>query len=70
MQGHIVDALVDLTSYTAEKYDLSDPEVKAMVNDGRLWNIFLKYSTEILEFFNPSNIVHLIKALLWDVSMQ
>jgi len=43
MQGHIVDALVDLTSYTAEKYDLSDPEVKAMVNDGRLWNIFLKY---------------------------
>lgn len=41
MQGHIVDALVDLTGYTAEKYDLTDPEVKAMVSDGRLWNIFL-----------------------------
>jgi len=41
MQGHIVDALVDLTGYTAEKYDLSDPDVKAMVADGRLWNIFL-----------------------------
>ena len=43
MQGHIVDALVDLTGYTAEKYDLNDPEVKAMVNDDRLWNIFLSY---------------------------
>mmetsp|Transcript_14445 Transcript_14445/g.12258 ORF Transcript_14445/g.12258 Transcript_14445/m.12258 type:complete len:323 (-) Transcript_14445:858-1826(-) len=41
MTGHIVNCLVDLTGYTAEKYDLTnDDEVKKMVDNGQLWEIF------------------------------
>ena len=37
MTGHITDSLVDLTGFTAEKYDLRDPEVRDMVENGQLW---------------------------------
>lgn len=41
--GSMVEALVDLTSETSEKYNLRDLETTRMIESGEFWELMLKY---------------------------
>ena len=41
--GKMTDAMVDLTGEASEKYNLRDPKIAPMVENGELWSMMMRF---------------------------